>query len=235
MPRMRALAIFAVLASALAPAQSRRGPAPDGSDNDIHLIGTSLKDFIGRAYHLVRQQIAGPAWLDEVRVDLVDHVPPGTTPDQIPHLLQIILAQRFKLAFHRESRKMTMFLLEVAKGGAKMDQTPAWDKRAPVCEPVPSGLRACHATSMPDLAWLLQNEWPGIAPIYDRTGLSGPYDFDLDSLSRFTLGVQRDSPIKFKVQSMQDQLKSLGLTIEQQKGPVEILIVDHCEKKAVEN
>ena len=88
---------------------------------------------------------------------------------------------------------------------------------------------------MPDLAWRLQNEWPGIAPIFDRTGLPGTYDFDLESFRHFDLGVQKDSPIVFKVQSMQDQLKALGLTLEQRKEPVEILIVDHCEKKPVGN
>jgi uncharacterized protein (TIGR03435 family) len=233
MQRVSLLAISA----ALMLAQTRiptRPPAPDGSDNDIHLIDVTLRDFIGRAYHLAPQQIFGPAWLDESRLDLVGYVPPGTTRDQIPQILQTALAQRFRLAFHRQTRAMNVFLLKAAKGGAKVDQTPAWDKREPECEPTP-GLQACHATSMPDLAWRLQNEWPGIAPIRDSTGLPGTYDFDLESIGRFSLGVQKDSPILFKVQSMQDQLKSLGLTIEQQKQPVEVLIVDHCEKKPVGN
>jgi uncharacterized protein (TIGR03435 family) len=235
MQRMSALAFFAILASAAAPAQSRSGPAPHRSDNDIHLLNVSLRALIARAYILAPQQIMGPAWLDETALDLVDHVPPGTTPDQVPHFLQIILARRFKLAAHRQTRVMKVFLLEVAPGGPKLDQTPAWDKRPSDCEGASFAFQACHAIPMPALAWRLQNEWPGIAPIYDRTGLTGTYDFDLDNIRRFNLGVQKNSPIKFKVQSMQDQLKSLGLTIEQQKAPVEVLIVDHCEKKPVEN
>ncbi len=233
MQRLSTLALSAalVLAQTRIP---RRPPARDGSDNDIHLIDVTLRDFIGRAYHLASQQIFGPARLDEVRLDLVGYVPPGTTRDQIPQILQTALAQRFKLAFHRQMRVMNVFFLKVAPGGAKVDPTPAWNKSEPECEPSLNG-RACRATSMPDLAWRLQNEWPGIAPIYDRTGLTGVYDFSLYSASLFSLGVQRDSPIVFKVQSMQDQLKSLGLTLEQRREPVEILIVDHCEKKPVGN
>jgi len=182
-----------LISAALVLAQTRvpqRAPARDGSDNDIHLIDVTLRDFISRAYRLAPQQIFGPAWLDESRLDLVGDVPPGTTRDQIPQILQTALAQRFKLAFHRQSKTMNVFLLEVAPGGAKVDQTPAWDKRTPECKPTP-GLRACHATSMPDLASQLQNEWPGIAPVFDRTGLTGVYDFSLYSRSFFNLGVQK--------------------------------------------
>src|ERR1700748_3383446 len=190
-PAMLLLAPLLPLASAVAPGQPRRAPAPDGSDNDIHLIGTSLRELIERAYHLAPQQVAGPDWLDVVAVDLTDHVPPGTTADQVPHLLQIILAQRFKLAFHRQMRVIDVFLLEVGKGGPRLDQTPAWDKRGPECENRPSGPPLCRAQSMPDLAWRLQNEWPGVAPIFDRTGLTGTYDFNLQSISYFNLGVHK--------------------------------------------
>src|SRR5580692_6233249 len=128
MQRVSGLAIFAVLASVWGPAQSRKGPAPDGSDNDIHLIHITLKDLISRAYQLAPQQIFGPAWLDGPRLDVVADVPPGATRDQIAHALQVHLAQRFKLAAHRESRVMPVFLLEAAKGGPKLDETPAWNR-----------------------------------------------------------------------------------------------------------
>ncbi len=195
-----------------------------------------MRELIGRAYHLAPAQILGPAWLDEIDVDMFDHVPPGTTPDQIPHLLQVILAQRFSLAMHRDMRVANVFLLEVAKGGAKLDETPAWNRRlgAGACEPHRSWI-TCQTMSMPELAWRLQNEWPGVSPVLDRTGLAGVYDFTLYDKNLFGLGVQKGSPIGFKVQSLQEQLKSLGLTIEQRKEPAEFLVVDHCEKKAIEN
>jgi uncharacterized protein (TIGR03435 family) len=86
------------------------------------------------------------------------------------------------------------------------------------------------------LAWRLQSlDWPRVAPILDRTGLAAAYDFTLESIRRFSTNVTRDSPVVFMVQTMQDQLKSLGLTIEEHTEPTGILVVDHCEKKPVQN
>jgi len=235
MQRVSALATFLLAAAALAPAQSRRAPAPDGSDNDIHLVHITLKDLISRAYQLAPQQIFGPAWLDGARLDMVAQVPPGATRDQIAHALQVHLAQRFKLAAHRQSRVMPVFLLEVAKGGPKLDETPAWNRHpgTGACEPRRKR-SVCRMMSMPELAVRLQNG-SGVAPVFDRTGLTGVYDFSLYSLKIWGLPSNSPTPVKFIAQSLQEQLESLGLTLRQSAEPVEILIVDHCEKKPAGN
>lgn len=191
-----------------------------------------MRDLISRAYQLAPIQVIGPAWLDDGRLDLVDHVPPGTTPDRVPHVLQVFLAQRFKLAAHHETRTMNVFPLELAPGGPKLDETPSWNVHGGTdgCEPRPGGNFFCQMTSTPELAGLLEREWLGVEPILDRTGLKSVYDFIVENPHKFDLGAKRDAPVAFKVQAIQDQIKSLGLTIEQRKEPIDVLVVDHCEK-----
>jgi uncharacterized protein (TIGR03435 family) len=144
-------------------------------------------------------------------------------------VLQIIPAQRFKLAVHRETRATNVFLLEVAPGGPKLDETPAWNMRlgAGTCQPGRHGI-VCEMMSMPELAWWLQQY--GVAPIFDRTELKGVYDFILHS----SPGAAQ-APVEIKVWAIQDQVKSLGLTIKQRKKTTEVLVVDHCEKKPIKN
>jgi uncharacterized protein (TIGR03435 family) len=228
MSRLSAIAIFPVLAAGLAAAQSARPPAPDGSDNDIRMANT-LKGFITQAYHVAPQQVFGPSWMEQGVLDMIVHVLPGTTRDQIPLIMQNMLAQHFKLALHREKRVMKVYLLEVARAGAKLDESPVWDKSEPGCIG-----EFCRRISTSELAWRLQAldaSVISIGPIVDRTGLTGVYDFKLPDIHRFSLGVSRNSSAAFQVKTVQDQLKALGLTLEERMEPVEILRIDHCEKR----
>lgn len=212
--------------SVLGSAQPRKGPPPDGSENDIHIFGT-IADVIVRAYQIVPQQLYGPSWLGarESSLNMAVHVPPGTTPEQQPQILQKILAQRFGLAMHKETRVMKVYAMEVAKGGAKIDETPSWDQRPPDCD---AG-QYCHGVSMAYLAWRLQGAYLG--PILDRTDLKGRYDFKLPPRDVSRIRIGDFQPIQFRVQDMNDRLKPLGLAIREMSEPAEALVVDHCEKK----
>jgi uncharacterized protein (TIGR03435 family) len=244
MGSLGAVAILTTLTSALLCAQTRNTPAPspDGSDTDVHLINTSLRDLIARAYQLEPLQVIGPMWLQEHRMDLIGQPPPGTTPDQIPHLLQMFLTQRFKLAVHQSTRAMQVALLEVAPEGPQLDETPAYNRtgKPGACayrrasRYRPAG-QVCQAISMPDLAERLYGEeWPKALPLLDRTGLKGVYDFILPNAGQFFALGSRGYQTWLAVPSIRDQIKSLGLTIEQRKERVKVIVVDHCEKKPVE-
>ena len=65
-------------------------------------------------------QIQGPAWLDMERFDVNATMPPETTKEQFRAMLQNLLAERFKLAIHRETKELPMYSLVVAKNGPKM-------------------------------------------------------------------------------------------------------------------
>lgn len=229
MRRAITIAIFSTLAFGQARSGAPASRPFDPSDNDIHVFG-AIADVIERAYHVAPQALFGPSWLgaQQSMLNMSVHVPPGTTRKDEPRILQEILAQRFRLVVHRETRMMKVYAMEAAKTGAKLDETPAWDKRDPDCDRGPYGAQFCHRISMAALASRLESAYLG--PIVDRTGLRGVYDFELLALTGFTMGAGGGAPVQFRAQAMNDRLKSLGLTIRERTEPVEVLIVDHCEK-----
>ena len=98
---------------------------------------TSLKELIPLAYGVKAHQVVGPDWLGAQRFDIVATMPEGATKEQIPALLQTLLADRFHLKLHRETREQNVYGLIVAKGGPKMKEA------APEPEaPAPSGAKS---------------------------------------------------------------------------------------------
>jgi uncharacterized protein (TIGR03435 family) len=87
----------------------------------------SLKDLIATAYNVKAFQITGPDWIGDMsqRVDIVAKMPEGATVDQAPQMLQALLADRFKLVVHRETKEHPVMALVVGKGGPKLQESPA--------------------------------------------------------------------------------------------------------------
>jgi uncharacterized protein (TIGR03435 family) len=85
----------------------------------------TLKDLITVAYKVKPFQITGPAWLATQRFDVVAKMPEGSTKDDAPKMLQALLAERFKLEVHRDTQEHPVLALVVAKGGAKLKESPA--------------------------------------------------------------------------------------------------------------
>jgi uncharacterized protein (TIGR03435 family) len=69
-------------------------------------------------------QIAGPDWMKRQRFDIVAKLPEGTFQDQVPEMLKELLAQRFKLAVHRETKEHAVYALVVGKNGPKLVEAP---------------------------------------------------------------------------------------------------------------
>ena len=105
----------------------------DGARVDIGAM--SLSELIRTAYKVKSFQVSGPAWLTAPRWDIMARIPDGVSKDQVPEMLQGLLAERFKLAIHRESKDHTEYALLVAKGGTKLKESPP-DSDAP---PAPGG------------------------------------------------------------------------------------------------
>jgi uncharacterized protein (TIGR03435 family) len=83
-----------------------------------------LRWYIHYAYTVKEAQVTGPDWLASERFDVVAKLPAGSTPDQIPAMLQALLADRFKLTLHKEAKESSVYALVVAKGGAKVKESP---------------------------------------------------------------------------------------------------------------
>jgi uncharacterized protein (TIGR03435 family) len=88
----------------------------------IHYPYMSLKNILMNAYDVKNFQIVGPGWLDTERFDITATMPPDTTKEQFRAMLQNLLAERFKMTVHRETKELPMYSLVVAKGGPKMKE-----------------------------------------------------------------------------------------------------------------
>jgi len=96
----------------------------------------SLKELIAAAYTVREYQITGPAWLATDRFDIVAKLPHGASKDDAPKMLQALLAERFKLAAHRDTQEHPVLALVVGKDGPKLKESPGTaepiDENAPL-------------------------------------------------------------------------------------------------------
>src|SRR5580765_290952 len=202
---------------------------------NLAFANTQLQDLIMLAYRVGAPQISGPDWLTN-RYDIIAKVPENATKEQIPLMLRALLEDRFKLAFHRDQKTIQIYALEIAKGGMKMRETPEDDQALPGCirsfaaTSQPVVLAAiCHKLRALDIAQQVQSLAPGyflVGPVVDLTGLKALYDFNLKWMPAFV----RDGLTIFD--AIQEQL---GLKLERRKQPMEIFVIDHCEKTPTEN
>src|SRR5579864_5252123 len=90
----------------------------------VRMTNVTLKRCIMGAYGVGPNQIVGgPAWLDSDRYEIVAKAEQPVDDDGIlMAMLQTLLAERFKLAIHRETRPVQAFVLEVAKSGPKLEK-----------------------------------------------------------------------------------------------------------------
>ncbi len=149
-------------------------------------------------------------------------------------MLRTLLADRFKLAFHREPRDFSIYALEIAKGGAKLKPSTAapTDQPAVVSTVYPQRiLMPAHNVSMADFVSVLQRAILD-RPVVDKTGLTGRFDFNLEwapDESQFGGDVgaaSSDTPVPPFFTAIQQQL---GLRLEATRGPIETIVVDQAE------
>ncbi len=99
------------------------GPGTDDPQR-IRYVQAPLNQVLARAYQLQLDQIAGPQWVKEPtvadRFEIIANVPPGTSVPQVNVMLQNLLKERFRLAYHIEKRSLDAYELAVAKGGSKL-------------------------------------------------------------------------------------------------------------------
>jgi uncharacterized protein (TIGR03435 family) len=244
------------------PRRPKISGGPGSSDpGRIDYQGVTLGSMVQTAYNLPFYRLSAPAWLNTERYDISAKIPPGATEEQFRQMLQNLLAERFKLAAHREAKEMMVDELTVAKGGPKFKAWSAGDERklagaaanpgslkvtaGPDGYPVlPPGVSFSiinngHARLrgekelMPNFAERLSSVTGG--PILDATGLKGEYAFTLSWMIPIP-GAPAPPPDVDPGPDLFTALQEqLGLRLQSKKAPVETLVVDHVEKAPVEN
>jgi uncharacterized protein (TIGR03435 family) len=192
----------------------------------------TLKLLIAEAYHMYDFQISGPKWIDSDRYDLEAKVG-GDVPVsriQLRSMLQRLLADRFSLSVRRESKEMSVYILEADKGETKLQ--PAKHPDSPAVFRV-FQRRQITAENAPledlteALTWLLGR------PVMDRTGLEGPFDYKLEwSPDEMQLRSQEAPPeIDGNAPSLAAALQQqVGLRLVSRKGPVDLIVVEKVER-----
>jgi uncharacterized protein (TIGR03435 family) len=97
------------------------GMTVDG--NRVRIGYMSLTELIVTAFKVKRHQVSGPDWMNSERFDIVAKMPDKGTKEQAEEMLQGLVAERFKLVFHKEPREQSVYALVVAKGGPKLKES----------------------------------------------------------------------------------------------------------------
>ena len=194
------------------------------------LRGATMLELVRTAYNLEPDFIAGgPSWLERDRFDIAAKAPQATSQENIRLMLQALLADRFKLVVHKDSRPIAGFGLTVSKGKHKLRETEGkgfgcQGKNQMPDSGVPTVIVECKNMTMEALAPFLKNAGQGsiTGPVMDATGLKGAWDFELKFTPRQLLQRAGADGIDFLVAVEQQ----LGLKLEPQKVPQPVLVVD---------
>lgn len=220
------------------------------------LKAATLVDMIVSAYGISSDKVVGgPNWLDYDRFDIRAVTPPNATGATAKQMLQALLADRFKLVARKEDQPMPAFDLTVGKGKPKLKESdggdsgcksqiqglPASGAGAELATPISiSSLMVgytCRNMTMEAFAAQMTNQVNdngGNAPLRDKTGLKGAWDFDFKmslNIGRLIGAAPGDSMISFP-----DALeKQLGLKLEAVKVPLPVILVVSANKTPTPN
>ena len=202
--------------------ESRRAAAAPGGV--FTATNATLKLLISRAYGVPEAQIeGGPGWIETETYDIAAKAdtPLEMSREALRPCLQSLLAGRFRLAIHRETKQGSVYSLVVAKNGPKLAEHSG---------PGVSGIGASSDSAKGAIAGTkstmarLAEHLSGFAgrPVIDNTGLRGEYDFKVE-WSNDATGADGPSPFT----ALQEQL---GLKLIAIQGPIETIVIDRAER-----
>ncbi len=215
------------------------GMAPGGR---FTATGVTLRLLIGQAYNVRDFQVTGgPGWIGTDRYDINAKGPEGMpermSPDILRPMIKALIEERFQLKTHRESKELPTYALVVGKNGVKLTPTSA-EVRGPMMR-MGRGQLSGQKVSMAMLAQQLAMQLG--RKVVDKTGLDGAYEINLQWTPEPGQGggpfgghpppgeplpaADSSGPTIFT--AVQEQL---GLRLESDKGPVDIIVVDSVAK-----
>jgi uncharacterized protein (TIGR03435 family) len=190
------------------------------SNGRLTVDNETLKRCIYNAYGVgPNQVVGGPDWLSTDRFNIEAKPEQPVKDDSVAMaMLQTLLAERFKLVAHRETRTISAYVLEVLKNGPKLEKGDGGGASTGNGR----GRIEAKNSSMDHFAEVLSRQME--LPVLNRTGLDGVFNLKLEWNPRIT-DPAAEGPSVFT--AVQDQL---GLRLRAQKTPVEVIVVDHAER-----
>jgi uncharacterized protein (TIGR03435 family) len=268
---MPSLTVTLLLFTAMAQAQQNSAPAfevatikPAASDargrfiqpgpgGGIRITNMTLKDMIEFAWQMQPFQLSGgPPWLDSVHYDIVAKPEAKTSFDEMRPMLQALLADRFQLRTHRETKELPIYALVLARKDGKLgpdlteSKEGSCEKLDPSHPPPPQpgaplpricgnmligpGQLTMLGHPISELTQLLSRMVE--RKVVDQTGLKGNFDISLQ-FPRDEAPPAPDGPparIDMAGAIFSTFPDRLGLKFESTKGPVEVIVIDSAEK-----
>jgi uncharacterized protein (TIGR03435 family) len=186
------------------------------------------------------QIVGGPGWVGVDRYDIQAQVDGQPTRDELFEMLQALLADRFQLQVHRESREMSRYVLVTPKNGLKFGPhfVKAGDRD---CSNGSASTPGCRGIVFsPKTVTIEYTDFGQVAQtlssiigrvVVDQTGLEGKYDISLDLEVTPPNGAPALSLGDTIMAALREQI---GVRFDSQKGPVPVLVIDRAERP-VEN
>jgi uncharacterized protein (TIGR03435 family) len=207
-----------------------------GSRYDLR--NATMLDLISTAYRITNPEaiVGGPNWLERDRFDIAATAPNSTSPADVQLMLQQLLADRFKLVLHKDTRPMPGVVLTTGKGPNKMKEA-AGPGGGCQGQPQPGGVPmisgTCKGVGMEQFALMLRNMSGGYitSPVTDQTGLKGYWDFDIRFTPRAAIALAGADAITI-FDAVEQQL---GLKLETQRVPMPVLVVDSVNQTPTPN
>ena len=211
------------------------------------------RTLIVLAYGVGDYQVAGgPSWIASDHFDVQAKAEGDATVQQMEGpMLQSLLVERFKLAFHRETQQLPVYELTRAGGNAKLQATKegsctTYSLDAPAPRAAAAGAPGTTFCGFPHITQNGTNralDGKGVSmatlagniarfvrrSVIDKTGLTGTYDLHLE----WTDAPLNDIPnpdISNRPSVFTAVTEQLGLKLESAKGPVEVIVIDHMER-----
>jgi uncharacterized protein (TIGR03435 family) len=221
----------------------------------------TLRGLAAEAYGVDWNRISGPAWMNEQHYAIAAELPARSTKEQIPEMLRTLLAERFALKAHRDSKVEAVYLLVGADSSVKL-KVASPDEVRDGCSSRP-GQMYCQGTTLSQLALQLpgrtnvnlpflrqQAAADGFQertidkPVIDQTGLAAENDIDLQWIPPGGLpdvGQRRqgyhfpERNANVKADSIFGALEAVGLKLQPGRHTFEYLVIDQAERTPTEN
>ena len=200
--------------------------APSSTDlRQVRYTGVRLKSVLQDAYNVKRYQISGPDWLETQHYDIVARLPEGVSQDQVPEMLQTLLADRFHMKVHTEVRQDRVYALIVGKNGPHLKESAG----RPVGIEFHDGHIEFTSVRLDSFAAALSGYLD--YPVLNMTGIEGSFDIMLAPEG----GPPNSIPDTGFTSAVITAVGELGLKLDTRMAPVEHVVVDSGDKIPTEN
>jgi uncharacterized protein (TIGR03435 family) len=237
---------------------SIRGGPGTSDPGQITFTNVTMTNVLLRAYDVKSYQLVGPDWLSSERYEIIAKIPPGTTKEQFNRMLQNLLAERFHLAVHHETKELQGYELVKGKSGPKLKPSTETGPDVQPTEAPKTDAKGFPQLSAPGLvmmegvrgkaviSYLTARAQPLSAlvetiskefrlPVADRTGLTGKFDFTLEFAPQAPGALPIESPDESAPNLITAVPQQLGLRLEPKKIPTDIVVVDRADKVPTQN